>query len=260
LNNGDTLPGGWNADWYPGALVLRADDLVLDGYYICEAIDSTGTNLTITNSVIVGHAGSFYGVFCRAGTLTITDTTVFRVDPSSDTDTGSGTLNGYAIHATRCDLSGYGDGIDCAPGSTISQCWVHDMALVGDTHVDGISTFNDNTGSAVLVEHSWVDVRGPYGTGSDGVHQNSAITLGDRNGTATVPFTPTINNNFLAGGGWIFRMEGNTTGDLHNGVITNNDFGPLDATMTGLVTVDSSSLITTWTNNRDSSGGSISQP
>ncbi len=258
LNDGDPLPGGWNASWQSGALVINASNVTLDHYRINGCLVFQGGNPTVTNCKIYSNSGSLFGVALNGGggVLTITDTTVVG-DPSSGSPQGNGITSDSGLVARRCDVSNTGDGIHMVAqpnqaDAIISQCYVHNLAFIDEQqHCDGIQIFNNSVSNGYFtVEHCYV----PQSLSSIGTPMNSAMTSGTPSGDPSMFSTPIVNNNYFGGGVYHLRLNFR----LHNATVTNNDLGPLIGGEFGTVSADSP--MATWSNNRDSNGGQIANP
>jgi hypothetical protein len=253
LNPGGSTPAG--TAWDTNALIISGSNVTLDGYLINGTVFATGSNPTLRNCKVIAPAGQIF-----VATLSGSGKGVFTAEDCTLIGTTSGSsyqVNGLssdsALAARRCDVSGSGDGIhiNTETGGLISQCYVHDLAAVdASQHLDGIQSFNSAAGS-ITVEHNWVEM--PRDTSLVGV--SSCMTCGTEVLTDPIA-TLTINNNFLSHGGFTLRLNHRLTGC----VVTNNDFGPLNPEDFGNTTVDDPSSVTTWSNNRDSSGNLIPPP
>lgn len=265
VNINDSVPGGWNAVWDTGALIVRADNVTIDHYRINAAVVFTGLNPTVSNSIVTANPGDFF-VINQSGSgkgfLTVTDTTAIgqaRISPALPQSDAISSDSG--LIARRCEVYGSGDGIHPVPqpgsyatGSIVSQCYVHDLSFIDeDQHCDGIQYFSHETSPGFLtVEHCYIGrVVSTIGTPC-----NSALTGMPSSDTTSQLTTWTINNNYFANGLYHLRVGSRAP----NTVITNNDFGPLEAQEFGLYDYLAQSDIDTWSNNRDYLGNQISFP
>ncbi|HSX42855.1 MAG TPA: hypothetical protein VLF59_02095 [Candidatus Saccharimonadales bacterium] len=260
LNNGDPLPGGWNASWQSGALVINAANVTLDHYRINGCLVFQGSSPTVTNCKIYSNPGSFYGIALNGGgaggVLTVTDTTVVG-DPSSGSAQVNGISSDSGLVARRCDVSHTGDGVHMVAqpnqaDAIISQCYVHNLAYIDEAqHCDGVQIFNNSVSNGYFtVEHCSV----PQSLSTIGTPMNSAMTCGTPSGDPSMVSTPIVNNNYFEGGAYHLRLNFR----LHNATVTNNDLGPLVSGEFGTVSADSPMAI--WSNNRDSNGSQIANP
>lgn len=263
LNVGNTLPGGWSAVWDTGALVIGASNVTVDHYQINATVVFTGSNPTMTNCKVFVNQGDFFGVTLSGsgkGYLTVSDTTVVGA-PNTSTLTYqvNGISSDSGLIATRCDVSQTGDGIhivaSSGTASKISQCYIHDQSFIDeDQHCDGIQMFNHETvDGAFIVEHTYV----AQTLSTAGTPLNAALTCGKPPGDNNPPAASgTINNNFFEAGLYHLRINF----QLHDLVVTNNNLGPVHSGEFADLAVEVPSAITTWSNNRNSSGSLIPAP
>lgn len=256
LNPGDPLPSELQdlCRWDDTVFRVNNDsnDVVIDGYRINAGIDGYGTNLTIKNCVIVPPVGTaFFGVLGRAGDITVQDTTIIGAGTTGESGQCVSLDGGGVMTVQRCDLSGYQDAIGITNG-LVSQVYIHDSALAGSFHSDGIQIFGGGSGG-VTIEDSLIDITGPAGASTDGAHQNACVYTDAPSGPAT---GVTVNNCQLNGGAYELMLSA-APQDVH---ITNCDFGPVDSSGFGEVAADPGTQFVEWFNNRDSNGSLISQP
>jgi hypothetical protein len=255
LHVGDPTPTG--TFWDGSALRVFQDNVILDRLHVYGSIFVTASDITVTNCVIDVLPGEFFGITVNGagrGFLTVTDTTVI-----GNATSGSPQVNGISsdsgLIARRCDVSGTGDGIhfNAITGTLVSQCYVHDLAFIDESqHCDGMQGFNDSVPGSFTVEHCYV---GPVFS-TLGTPSNSALTFGPPSNNTEPLCTPTVNNNFFDNGLYHLRVGYRQ----QNGVVTNNDFGDVNAGEFGTVAVSDPPSVTTWTNNRDHNGNLIPQP
>jgi len=242
--------------WESGYLRINGDDIELAGYYIKGGIDAYGANPTIRNCIVEGNQFSFSAILVRSGAGTISDTTItYRTgDPPPAANWGNsaiGTFQGTSSVITRCDISGYPDGIGIFDSSLIEQNYIHGPVLLGtppnETHNDGIQYYG---GTGLSVRYNRIDISAD-GLPCDGIHQNASIFLQPIGGTtATSP--QIIGNNFF-GGSITMRLEEPATG----AVIQDNTFGVPFYTD---VEREPGFGIASWSNNLDHNGDQIPQP
>jgi hypothetical protein len=255
LNVGDAIPSELTGCvWDDTVLRVNAghNNLVIDGWNINAGVDCYSANLTVMNCVIVPSAGTaFYGVLGRAGTLTVQDTTIIGAGTAGELGQAVSLDNGGILTVERCDLSGFQDAIGIQNG-LISQVYVHDSALAGSFHSDGIQVFGGGT-SGTTIEHSLIDITGPAGASTDGEHQNACIYTD----APTGPAIGLVINNCQLNGGVYEMMLSAGPQDVH---VTNCDFGPVDSTGYGNVTADPGTQIVTWTNNHNAAHTLVPDP
>jgi hypothetical protein len=260
LHNNDPLPGGWNAHWDTGALIVLADNVTIDHYEIHGAVIFTGNNPTMTNCKVFSNPGDFFGVTVSGtghGVLTITDTTVIG-DPSSGTPQVNGISSDSGLVARRCDVSQSGDGIHMTsqPNATdaiISQCYIHNLAFIDENqHLDGIQIFNNPSSTGFFtVEHNYIE----RSLSTIGTPMNSAMTCGTPTDDLATPLaTAIINNNYFDSGLYHLRVNSR----LHNITVSNNTSGPLYPSEFGIW--DMEVPVATWSNNKNADGTTPANP
>lgn len=260
LNNGDTLPGGWNAIWDGTALIVQAANVTIDHYRINATVVFTAADPTMTNCVVNADvATDIFGITLSGtgkGVLTVSDTTVLCASTPPSTYLVNAISSDSRLVAVRCDVSGSGDGIHAnaaTPASLISQCYIHDQAFLDESqHCDGIQIFNVAANDAATIQHTYVAKT----VSSIGTPMNSALTSGTATADGSPLATITANNNYYAAGLYHLRINF----QVQNTVVTNNDFGALGAGEFGLLSIEVPSAVATWSNNRDSGGTLIPQP
>ncbi|HSW99667.1 MAG TPA: hypothetical protein VLH38_01380 [Patescibacteria group bacterium] len=251
-----TAPTPVGTVWENGYLRVNADDVELSGYSVKGGIDCYGANLTVRNCMVEGNQFSFSAILIRNGTGTITDTTItYKTgDPPPTPNWGNsaiGSDQGTATVITRCDISGYPDGIGIFDSSLIEQNYIHGPALLGvspnETHNDGIQYYG---GSGLAIRYNRIDISS-NGLPCDGVHQNGSIFIQPAGGSTAT--NPEIIGNNLFGGSITMRLEEPATG----AVIQDNVFGVPFYTD---VEREPGFIIASWSNNLDHNGTPIPQP
>jgi len=251
-----TSPTPAGTVWESGYLRVNADDVELAGYYVKGGVDCYGANPTIRNCIVEGNQFSFSAILVRSGIGTISDTTItYKTgDPPPTSNWGNsaiGSDQGTSTVITRCDISGYPDGIGTFDSSLIEQNYIHGPALLGvppnETHNDGIQYYG---GTGLSIRYNRIDISS-NGEACDGVHQNASIFIQPISSTTAV--SPQIIGNNLFGGSITMRLEEPATG----AIIQDNTFGvPFYAD----VEREPGFAISTWTNNLDHNGNQIPQP
>ena len=255
LNVGDTIPAELTgARW--DETVFRVDsghdNFVIDGWHINAGVDCYSTNLTVKNCVITPPAGTaYYGVLCRSGDVLVQDSTIIGGGTSGELAQCVSLDGTGSITVKRCDLSGFQDAVGILQG-LISQVHIHDVALAGSFHSDGIQIFGGGT-LGTTIEHSLIDITGPAGSSTDNEHQNACIYTDAPSG----PTTGLIINNCQINGGTYEVMLSAAPQDVH---ITNCDFGPVDSSGIGTITADPGTQMVEWSNNHDSTGTLMTDP
>lgn len=264
LNNGDTLPGGWNGEWDTGALVVRANSVTIDHYRINAEVVLYGSNPTVTNCQIYPGVNALFGVTLAGfnkGVLTVMDTTIVGNSTGANPQV-NGISSDSGLVAIRCDVSATGDGIHMVAQANpaqavISQCYIHDQAFIDEAqHCDGIQIYNEGQAGSpngfFTVEHTSV----MRSTSTLSTPMNAALTCGPPTTNSEALVAPTFDNNYFQAGLYHLRMNFR----LHDSVVTNNDFGPIYPSEYGIINVEEPSAVATWSNNRDSNGTLIAQP
>lgn len=255
LNVGDAIPSELTGCVWDDTVFrvnVGHDNFTIDDWTINAGIDCYSANLTVKNCVLVPNAGTaFYGILGRAGTLTVQDTTIIGAGTSFEQGQCISVDGGGVLTVERCDLSGFQDAIGIQNG-LISQVYVHDSALAGSFHSDGIQIFGGGT-SGTVIEYSLIDITGPAGASTDGEHQNACIYTD----APTGPTTGLVVNDCQLNGGVYEMMLSTGPQDVH---VTNCDFGPVDSSGIGTVTADPGTQMIEWTNNHDSAHSLIPDP
>lgn len=255
LNIGDSIPGELaGCVWDETVFRVNSghDDLVIDGWTIYAGIDCYSANLTVQNCVIVPPPSTaYYGVLGRAGSLTVQDSTIIGGGTGGELGQTISLDNGGILTVKRCDLSGFQDAIGIQNG-LISQVYIHDIALASGFHSDGIQVFGGGT-SGTVIQHSLIDITGPAGASTDGEHQNACIYADAPSGPTT---GLTVNNCQLNGGAYEMMLSA-APQDVH---VTNCNFGHVDSSGIGTVTITPGTQIVEWTNNHDSFNSLIPEP
>lgn len=258
IDGSSTPPSGtsWNSQY--NYLEVTADNFVLDGVYIKGGIDFYGRGtLIVRNSIVEGGYGTWFLILGRTGgsTMDVRDSTLrWRQGSTPDIGAGAGAIQIQAsvkIVAIRNDISGTPDGIQAAGAdSRIESNWIHNLALLGtypdNTHNDGIQIYD---GDRFVIANNRIEI------GFDGMHQNAAVFFqpGDGNTIAS----PQVTGNYLQGGGFTLRLEKLSTSSA---VINDNVFGPLEGGAWGYAYCLDGATIAQWTNNRTTTGETVSRP
>ncbi len=248
-----TAPAG--TKWNAGQLQVLSNDLVLDRVSVKGGITfQGGGTLTIRNSIVEGNSSSQSAVLGLKGHLDISDSTLrWKAGSTPGNTWGNGAVHGDStMTLRRNDISGTPDGIQNGPGrSTIEQNWIHDLARLGtypnNTHNDGIQSYG---GPDLIIRNNRIDISAD-GKAYDGTHQNGAVFVQPGGGASNLQ----VVGNYLAGGGYIMRLEGPISG----AVVTDNKFGPTTGGW-GEVLVEKGVAIAAWANNVSSAGKPVNKP
>jgi hypothetical protein len=250
--------GPAGTSWNSGVLQVTGNDVVLDKVFVKGGVTFQGSGtLTIKNSIIEGNHSAQSAVLGMKGHLDIQDSTIRwkAGDGGPQAQWGNGAIHGDStMTLLRNDISGTPDGIQNGPGrSTIEQNYIHDLARIGtypnNTHNDGIQSYG---GPDLVIRYNRIDIEGPDGVAYDGTHQNGAVFVQPSGGSST---NLQVVGNFLAGGGFILRLEGPMSG----AVLTDNKFGPTTGGW-GEVLADKGIGIAAWSGNVSAAGKPVPQP
>jgi hypothetical protein len=256
IDGANKAPAG--TGWNTGVLQVTGNDVVLDKVFVKGGVTFQGSGtLTIKNSIIEGNHSAQSVVLGMKGHLDIQDSTIRwkAGDGGPQADWGNGAIHGDStVTLLRNDISGTPDGIQNGPGrSTIEQNYIHDLALIGtypnNTHNDGIQSYG---GPDLVIRYNRIDIEGPHGVAYDGTHQNAAVFV-QPSGTSSTNLQ--VVGNYLAGGGYIMRLEGPMSG----AVVTDNKFGPTTGGW-GEVLVNKDVGIARWSGNVSAAGKTVAQP
>lgn len=244
--------------WNSGVLQVTGNDVTLDKVFVKGGVTFQGSGtLTVKDSIIEGNRSAQSAVLGMKGHLDIQDSTIrWKAGEGGPQDQwGNGAIHGDStMTILRNDISGTPDGIQNGPGrSRIEQNYIHDLARIGsypnNTHNDGIQSYG---GPDLSIRYNRIDIEGPDGVAYDGTHQNGAVFV-QPSGNSSQNLQ--VVGNFLAGGGYIVRLEGPMSG----AVVTDNKFGPTTGGW-GEVLVDKGVGIAQWSGNLAASGKPVDQP
>lgn len=255
---GSGYPGAGNtpgSPWFWENDGMRNDstNVTLDHAIVYGSLYLTGSNLTLTNSVILAGTGLEFSPVAAhgtSGTLTVTDCTLGWLPglypPSSD-DTATvwdGTGN-FVYNITRCDLSGAPQGLDPGGGSTILSNWIHHIVstdFLDVQHTDGIFC---EGGSNILIQYNYIDMT------ADITASTAAIFIQNVGGGTCSNIT--VDSNFLNGGGYTWENQ-----SCVGSVTTNNVFGGVNSF--GDATLVAPGTVGTWSNNVHPDGTVVPHP
>lgn len=256
IDGANTAPSG--TTWNTGVLQVTGNDVTLDKVFVKGGVTFQGSGtLTIKNSIIEGNRRAQSVVLGMKGHLDIQDSTIRwkAGEEGPQAQWGNGAIHGDStMTILRNDISGTPDGIQNGPGrSTIEQNHIHDLARIGsypnNTHNDGIQSYG---GPDLVIRHNRIDIEGPDGVAYDGTHQNGAIFVQPSGGSSQ---NLQVVGNFLAGGGYIMRLEGPMSG----AVVKDNKFGPTTGGW-GEVLADKEVGIAQWSGNLTAGDKTVNQP
>jgi hypothetical protein len=206
---------GWSYNVANNEVVVTGAGAVLSGLSIPCTVEIDASNVTL-NDVQVVTGGSFAidlrhttGVTIENSTISGTNATTGRVNVAIDdvySDSTGVTITGNNISAFRTAMQ--------VSAGLVQGNYIHDPGYIAGDHTNGIVT---NGGTAPMTIND--------NTVFNSQSQTDAITLDASTGGVAVA-NKTIENNFLAGGGYsIYGGDGPSTNPTSNIVIKNNRFG-----------------------------------
>lgn len=273
LNSGDSFVGtvfeGTATGWDTGNLLIRGDNLIVDGYRInAPVVQAGGKNLTIKNSIVhAGPAVGGYGVSCFGsdrGTFTIQDCSVYCDPGPGLTVYGAGIISDAPhLNILRNYVSGSGDGIHAVaqPGNIensprVEQNYVDNLAFPDATqHCDGIQIYNGELPGPNFMRVKCNYVAIIVGSQENiGVAANAAITCGKAPADDNPPqITFHMVNNYFPSGTYHVRIGRQVT----NSLFAYNYLGSLSpggVAEAGFVSVDVPGSVPMWYGNTSNVG------
>jgi hypothetical protein len=233
---------GWTYNATTQAVDVTASGANLSGLYIPWTLDITASNVTINDSEV--DTNGLYGVI-------LNDTTGVTIENS--TITGENATSGrvsYAVDdvygnttATTIEndnISDFRTAVNLSTG-TIEGNYIHNPGYISGDHTNGI--FDDGTTQPLMIKDNTI---------FNSLGQTDAISLDSSTSNSPVA-NKTVENNFIAGGGYtIYGGDslGNTTSNI---TVTGNRFGQQYYTTSGQYGPDAYYSTTgtgnTWTGN-----------
>jgi hypothetical protein len=206
---------GWSYNATTNAVVVTVNGTVLSGLSISGNLTINASNVTV-NDVQVVTVGSFAISLTHTKNVTIensaisgTNATTGRVNVAIDDVYGDST--GMTIKNNNISL--FRTAMQISTG-LVQGNYIHDPGYIAGDHTNGIVT---NGGTAPMTIND--------NTVFNSLGQTDAISLDASTGGVAVA-NKTIENNFLAGGGYsIYGGDGPSTNPTSNIVIKNNRFG-----------------------------------
>jgi hypothetical protein len=201
--------------WYwdaRGWVAIDGPGTTFSGYIVPAGIEVFADNVVIEN-VRIRAATDYWGIGIRhAKNTVIRNCEIGGTGSSSRMMVAIKTIYGDEQNTTvrGCNIAFTGTGIQLYWG-LVEDNYIHDMAYKTDEHVNGF-TSNSSTGP-LMIRRNRIENQ---------VGQTDAIGLFEDFG---VQRDVTIDNNFLAGGGYTLYAGQNTGGiPTYNIVVTNNRF------------------------------------
>jgi hypothetical protein len=206
---------GWQYVAANSEVTVTGNGAVLSGLSIPYTVEIDASNVTIKNVKIV--TGGAFGISLRHTTgVTIEnsvisgqDATTGRVNVAIDDVYGDST----GLTITGNNISAFRTAMQVSAG-LVQGNYIHDPGYIAGDHTNGIVT-NGGTAAMTINDNTVFNSQG----------QTDAISLDASAGGVAVA-NKTIENNFLAGGGYsIYGGDGPSTNPTSDIVIKNNRFG-----------------------------------
>jgi hypothetical protein len=200
------VPGGTQLVAKSGDITITADNTVISGIDLTGCIVNHAANVVIKNSRIRCQGG--YGIFNDYRLATNTGFQVVDSEIDCQAQPGSTGISGHTMTVLRVNIHNCENGLDMQEHSSLVDSYIHDLALVGAGHTDGIQSGYQY----VLIQHNTIDNSTSGGTSS--IIESS-------------PGNVTITGNLLinVGGSYVLYCPASTS----NFVVTNNRFYYHDA-------------------------------
>jgi hypothetical protein len=206
---------GWSYNASDKEVIVTGNGTVLSGLSIPYTVAIQASNVTV-NDVQIVTGGAFAislthtaGVTIENSTISGTNATTGRVNVAIDDVYGDST--GEVIKDNN--ISAFRTAMQVSAG-LVEGNYIHDPGYIAGDHTNGIVT-NGGTQSMTINDNTVFNSQS----------QTDAITLDASTGGVAVA-NKTIENNFLAGGGYsIYGGDGPSTNPTSNIVIKNNRFG-----------------------------------
>ena len=227
------VPDGTSLSTYTGPSTITNDGTVIDSKKITSCIVIKADNVTIKNSLLQ-TGGCFFNVLSDDGNTGLKLTDV-EIDGLGNTS-GDAAIGGGGYTCLRCDIHGTTDGAKAGDDVVFRDSYIHDLAMTGGSHNDGIQSLG--TDSLQIVHNRIITPRG----------STSAIILST--GSADQMRNVKIDNNVLGGGAYTvyggYLAGTDSLSKISNISITNNKFttevysrsgayGPLTSTSSPVV-------------------------
>jgi hypothetical protein len=198
-----------------GQVTLRNPGQILENVEVngCITVAAGADNVTIRN-VLIRSNDCYFLLLNNAGAknLNVVDTEFDGLN-SAENDSAVG---GYNYSLARVNIHGTGDGAKLGDNVTVQDSFIHDLAISGESHNDGLQGLD---GANITIKHNTIIVK-------EGA--TSAIILGVTANDSWTLKNISIDNNLL-GGGALTVYGGYRAGtdpvDRVSGIrITNNRF------------------------------------
>jgi hypothetical protein len=245
--NADTTgPPAGTALKASGGITITTAGAVYDGYKFSGDVTIKANNVTIRNSVVNGRIESrppYTGLLVQRTEI---------VGPGPGYSVKYPGIGYSDFTCDSCDIHGWGDGAMLDANVTIKNSWIHDLAVSGDSHNQGILSLG---GPNFTIVNNRVDAE------ADG-HFTAALSFLNQWGK----FTNTlVQGNLFNGGGYCVygggEPKGNAARPSSNVRFLDNTFGTSKYPKCGyygpVTAFDSSGAGNQWTNNRWVGGGTV---
>lgn len=200
-----------------GSITVRTNGAVISGLHVTGTIDVYASNVTIRNTWITGSG--YWAIAARGSSLLVEDVTI-----DGTADQGINNINGGNLVVRRADISGGADGISSNHG-VIEDSYLHDPRSRAGDHTDMIQSLaGPRAGESLMIRHNTI---------INTNEQTSAVALFQD--YSTPQHDTTIENNYLAGGGYTLYGGDGPDGIPYNIKILNNVFGRTPAAQYGPV-------------------------
>jgi len=254
-----TVPGtvssgpGWAWNSSGGYLEVSGNGATLTGLRVNGNIDVSADNVTLNNIKLIAGGDGSMGVSLRhTSNVTIEHSTIAGLDTTSNRlmvgikdiygDATGTVVAGDNISKTSTAVQIY--------AGTIENNYIHNPGMTTGDHVNGITTNGDD--QPLLIQHNTI---------LNHYAQTDAIGLFQDFSTVS---NVTINDNFLAGGGYTIYGGMGSKGRSSNIVITNNTistmYHPTGGYYGPVADYDSTAPGNTWSANTYTTGKTIPAP
>jgi hypothetical protein len=245
LPNADTTgPPAGTALKASGGVTVTTDGAVLDGYTFSGDVVVRANNVTIRNSVINGK------VVYNAKGLKVQRTEIAGPGGGYQTKYPGIGYDNYSCDG--CDIHGWGDGAHVSNNTTITNSWIHDIPVSGESHNQAILSLG---GSNITITNNVL-------TGGDSYNFTAALSLLNQG----LSFTDTlVKGNLFNGGGYCVyaggEAKGNAARPSSNVRFVDNIFGTSQYAKCGyygpVTAYDATGAGNQWVNNRWANGGTV---
>ncbi len=244
---------GWAWNTSGGYLEVSGNGATLTGLKVAGNIDVSASNVTLNHIRLTAGGDGSMGVSLRhTSNVTVENSTISGLDTGSNRlmvgikdiygDATGTVVNNDNISKTSTAVQIY--------AGTIENNYIHSPGMATGDHVNGVTTNGDN--DPLLIQHNTI---------LNNYAQTDAIGLFQDFSTVS---NVTINDNFLAGGGYTIYGGIGSYGQSSNIVVTNNTISTMYHAHGGyygpVADFDSTAPGNVWTANTYSTGQTIPAP